>query len=280
MTAPDAGIGPRLPDKDDKPCKTRLGDGCCSGAGGSFASVSAPGSTATAFAPGVNGSPSGEDPAGDGQVTITALEQPQAVSATPGIGSATVSWTEPSQPPAAGPVTYAVYANGAPVAGATTSPAALTGLTPGANYSFTVVASTTDGLKTTSAAVTATPSAPPVPPKSAQTPARGCVTSGGATLPRKGTKTLMKANCRTNAGEIVGVKTVKANPKSKAKYTLFCQVTNRKTAGTRAASGGTRYCAKGELRVRTYGTRLSLRATWFARGNATFDLYQLIKTYR
>jgi hypothetical protein len=85
------------------------------------------------------------------------LEAPVITSATPGPGSAEISWTEPTQPDGVGVVTYQVYRDGAAVDGATGSPATVSGLTAGQSYSFTVVASTSDGVQTVSEASSATP---------------------------------------------------------------------------------------------------------------------------
>ncbi|MFA7266876.1 MAG: leucine-rich repeat protein, partial [Candidatus Nanopelagicales bacterium] len=98
----------------------------------------------------------------DGSVVITALNAPNITDAEAGSGQATITWTEPTQPDGVGTTTYQVYKDGDPVDGATSSPATVTGLTNGVEYELTVVATSSLGLVTTSAASQVTPEAEPV----------------------------------------------------------------------------------------------------------------------
>ena len=122
-----------------------------------------------------------------------------------------------------------------------------------------------------------------------QLPAGGCVTPGVTTsIPRAGTKQLMKSNCVTNSGQRVGVRVDSAKPRGTSQrgdvayYRLFCQVTKTKTAKTVSAGygGGYRICKKGALKIRTFGTRLSLKITWYAPANRGYAAYKLTRTYR
>lgn len=120
------------------------------------------------------------DDGADGEVTITALNAATSISAIPGNSKATISWTEPSQPAGVGTVTYQVYKDGVAVPGATSSPAIIDDLQGGEEYSFTVVATTEDGLATTSSEESVTPEAPDVP--GAPTNVAAAPRSGGAAL--------------------------------------------------------------------------------------------------
>ncbi len=123
----------------------------------------------------------------DASFATTGLATPAAVTAVPGKGEATISWSEPGE---ATPTTYTVTATdltngarGGQVATSSTTRAAIGDLTPGDTYAFTVVA--TDGEEasdesTASNAVTIEALAPVAP--SATTEAAGEVGSTSATL--------------------------------------------------------------------------------------------------
>ncbi len=135
------------------------------GAGGSKVSSNAIGDGT--FAPATSGAGTGGangatgSTGSTGQVTITALEAATITSTTPGSQQVTVAWDDAdSQPEGVGDVTYQVYRDGVAVDGATSSPAAVTGLTPSQSYDFTVVALTDDGMATASAITAAEPDPP------------------------------------------------------------------------------------------------------------------------
>ena len=126
-----------------------------------------------------------------------------------------------------------------------------------------------------------TPEPTPVP-GTTTVPANGCVTAGSATsIPRTGTKRLMKPKCVTNSGAQIGVKASAQRRGDMRTYTLFCKTTNGKTSKTSATgNAGTRYCKKGALNIRTYGVKLNLRITWKAPVVGDYAAYTKVKSYR
>ncbi|MGV1080420.1 MAG: InlB B-repeat-containing protein, partial [Candidatus Nanopelagicales bacterium] len=120
-------------------------------------------------------------------------------------------------------------------------------------------------------------------PRVAQTPRHKCVTPGSkaTSIPRRGSKRLMKPGCVTNAGKTVGVK-VRANARTRgdwAYYRLYCKVGAHKAWAVKQNASGV-YCKKGALRIRTYGYKLRLQITWSAPANARYTAYKRIKNYR
>ncbi|MEI8080721.1 MAG: right-handed parallel beta-helix repeat-containing protein [Actinomycetes bacterium] len=117
----------------------------------------------------------------------------------------------------------------------------------------------------------------------AQTPAGSCITPGGTkSIPRFGTKRLAKPACKTNAGQTVGV-SVAAAPRSGVRvYSLYCKKTNGTTSATSATKyrNGSRYCKRGELRIRTYGKHLRIRVVWSAPARGDFTPYRMTRNYR
>ncbi len=184
----------------------------------------------------------------DATVSISGGSLPSGVSLTPGAGgTATISGTPASGTAGAHVVTLK----------------AANAVNPDATQAFTLTV------------------APP--PGTAQTAAKGCVTVGGTrSIPRRGTKQLMKPGCRTNAGKIIGVRVNSATPRGdQAYYSLYCQVSKNKTTKTSSTGygDGSRYCKKGALRIRTYGYRLKLRISWFAPATGNYTTYKTSKTY-
>ncbi len=114
-----------------------------------------------------------------------------------------------------------------------------------------------------------------------QIPARSCVVSGSA-IQRRGAKKLLKSGCVTNAGQPVGVKVRSAKPRGDVRYyRLFCVGGSGKKTGTAATGfGGFRACAKGKLKIRTYGTPLKLRVTWKAKSATGFKSYKENRVYK
>lgn len=149
-----------------------LGGGGGGGAGGTAST----GSSTTSNAPdpggpgagGAGGTPvvgqENGSPGENGKVTIIAANAAVA-SGTAGNASATISWTTPQQPLT---TTYQLYQDGVAVAGATSSPATVTGLTNGVEYDFQVRAligaDLPQELSTVSNTVALTPQSPPPPP--------------------------------------------------------------------------------------------------------------------
>ncbi len=122
----------------------------------------------------------------------------------------------------------------------------------------------------------------PPPPSGGKTQsaANGCVTPGSPrSIPRSGSKQLMKPNCVTNAGNKIGV-TVSAQLRGDMRYySLYCKVTSgRKTAVSKSNSGA--YCKAGSLRIKTYGYKLRLRVTWAASATSIYKAFRQVKTYK
>lgn len=126
----------------------------------------------------------------------------------------------------------------------------------------------------------------------AQTAVGGCVTAGKSpVLPRRGTKRLMKAGCEGTSGEKIAVKVSRVTPRSATArgdqryYSLYCLVkagTKTKVAKT-VASGygpGLRACARGELRIRTYGMNARMTVEWFAPAVDGYAAFSTKKRFR
>lgn len=125
--------------------------------------------------------------------------------------------------------------------------------------------------------------------RKAQTPLNRCVTPGATarSIPRRGTKTLMKPGCRTNAGQKVGVRAVRATPRVATRgdlryYEFFCKKSNGKITRTTETSYGdqARYCRKGSLRIRTFGYKLKLALVWSAPATGGYKAYTKTKKFR
>lgn len=114
-----------------------------------------------------------------------------------------------------------------------------------------------------------------------QVPLRGCVRVGSTkSMPRYGSKELMKSNCVTNAGQRVVVK-VTANKKHAVRSnSLYAQVSKNKKVGASLAAGGKRYAKKGSLRIRTYGYKATYKVTWSAPAVGDYAGYTYTKTYK
>ncbi len=116
-----------------------------------------------------------------------------------------------------------------------------------------------------------------------QIPTGGCVTAGSAlSIPRAGSKSLMRPRCVTNVDQPVGVRVNTATPRGDLTYyKLFCSYKS-KTFKTRSAGygGGYQLCRKGTLKIRTYGTPLRLKISWFAPATTYAAAYKATKTYR
>lgn len=94
----------------------------------------------------------------------------------------------------------------------------------------------------------------------------------------------MLPNCDSNATQAIGV-TVTAKLLTRGDlrlYTLYCQVSKKKTTRTRSTGygDGSRYCKKGALKIRTYGQHLRIRVTWAAPATSTYAAYTKTKTYK
>lgn len=106
--------------------------------------------------------------------------------------------------------------------------------------------------------------AAPTPPnptgKKAQAPTNNCVVVPKR-LPRKGTRVLMKPNCKTNAKQRVKVK-VTAKLRNRGEVTLF-RVYKVKSGKN-----------KGQTRIRTYGFKLKAKIAWSAPATTAFKPYK------
>ncbi len=120
-------------------------------------------------------------------------------------------------------------------------------------------------------------------PKRAQGALHKCVTPGSTagSIPRRGSKRLMKPGCVTNAGKTVGVQ-VRAAARTRGDavfYRLYCKVGAHKARGVSKNRSGF-YCKKGALTIRTYGYKLRLQITWSAPATARYTAYKRVKHYR
>lgn len=170
--------------------------------------------------------------------------------------------------------------------------------TPGQDAANPQIASSSDGTRLTAvwsrfngantitqvstAIVAPAPNPTPISPSGDQAAVSNCVTAGNRhSIPRRGTERLMRPHCKTNAGHRVGVAVSAHRRGDLRNYRLFCQVSKKRTAKTRATryGDGSRYCRGGSLKIRTYGYRLRLRITWFAPKTADLRAYQRSKKY-
>ncbi|MEI8080481.1 MAG: hypothetical protein WCI74_01365 [Actinomycetes bacterium] len=118
-----------------------------------------------------------------------------------------------------------------------------------------------------------------------QVPMNGCVKLPKK-LRRNAKKQLETSGCVTNAGKRVGVRvTFKRRAGTPKHYThpkLYCQVTKKKTKKVKSTGygDGSKYCSKGSLRMRTYGSKLKIRLTWVAPLTAAYNGYQRTAVYK
>lgn len=124
---------------------------------------------------------------------------------------------------------------------------------------------------------------PPTPSdKKTQTALNDCVvapTTTGA-IPLRGTKTLMKPGCATNAGNRVGVRVQGKLTRGDIRtYKLVCQ-NKSATKATKRLATGYRYCTSGRMRIKTYGNPLALSIRWYAPGSDTFTTFSTTRKYR
>lgn len=123
--------------------------------------------------------------------------------------------------------------------------------------------------------------APPPVPRPNQAVVNNCVTVPKS-LPRKGTKRLMKPKCITNAGQRVGTRIVTLS--GKPRYTkLLCQTDTQKRRGAERASKASangRICKEGSLKIRTLGTKVKVRVVWKAQATDNFQAYEHERVYK
>ena len=128
------------------------------------------------------------------------------------------------------------------------------------------------------------PTPSPAPPVAPQKPRGNCVTGGGlASIPRAGTKRLMKSKCRTTAGTRIGVR-VTAAPVGRGdvvNFRLVCGKNSGRAQLVRAPAGKRfRMCSAGALRIATYGQKLTARVVWKAPATGSHPAYRKAMTYR
>lgn len=106
---------------------------------------------------------------------------------------------------------------------------------------------------------------PPPTPNQKQTPRNGCVVQP-TKVPVNGRRTLLKAHCKTTAGQPVRVRVADS----------------RRGATTRGDLRGFRVIRKanGKVILRTYGLSQRLKVIWSAPATAGYDAYRSVRTYR
>lgn len=128
----------------------------------------------------------------------------------------------------------------------------------------------------------------PTPPSPTPQTTDGCVTPGNKhSIPRRGTKQLMTANCVTNADQAVAVKLTSGGTRKLASRgdmrnaRLYCKSTGGTIAKTVPSGYGAGYrtCSDGSLRIRTYGQRQRLVVTWFAPETTGYSAYRKSQRY-
>lgn len=123
----------------------------------------------------------------------------------------------------------------------------------------------------------------PLPPHSEwadQKPLKECLTASGK-LPLRGHKRLMKAHCRTDADQLIGVSLAVSEPKGDVRRaSLRCKIGHKFTATKATGYGnGTRYCPKGALTIRTFGKKIKAKVTWYAPETDAFKKFHKVKNY-
>ncbi len=201
---------------------------------------------------------------------------PTEVSGTAGDNQAAVTWNAPGDDGGTAIVGYEVTAHpgGATCITENHSLCTVDGLTNGLSYEFTVT--------TINAMGSSDPSVPSAQVTPEGTATQRCVTAP-TSIPRRGTKKLMRPGCVTNAGQRVGVKVRSVAPRGDMRsYRLFCvKKSGKKTTTTKAGFGGFRVCKNGRTKIRTYGVPLELRIVWKAKattGSTAFTQEQTYKT--
>jgi hypothetical protein len=213
-----------------------------------------------------------------------ARRTPGTTSAVAGDGQATVTIVAPTT--GGIPTSYTVTATPGGAQCTVTAPATscvVSGLANGTSYTFSSTATNAGGTSGPSGPSNAVTPRAATPVPVVQTPAGGCVTAGSKlSIPRAGSKSLMRPGCKTNAQQRVGVKVRSATPRGDVRYyKLFC-AKNGQQSKTRSAGygGGYRVCKTGTMKIRTYGTPLRLKISWFAPATSTFGSYKVEKSYR
>lgn len=144
-------------------------------------------------------------------------------------------------------------------------------------FDFTVTA--TDSLSATaSQPLSIAVGAAPTPSDQAQTAVNDCITEP-ASLPKRGSRQLLKAGCVTNADQRVGVTATTRLRGDQQYYKLYCKV-GSKAKKPKLTADGTAYCSKGTLRIRTYGTKLRISLTWSSPAVSGYQALEVKKTYK
>jgi hypothetical protein len=101
-------------------------------------------------------------------------------------------------------------------------------------------------------------------------------------IPTRGNRKLLRPDCRTNAGQVIGVKVTARMRGDLTLYRLYCQVgSNRSKKPVKTKYGNAaQYCRRGALKIQTYGHKLQLRIVWTAPATDEFDEYQVTRKFR
>lgn len=99
-------------------------------------------------------------------------------------------------------------------------------------------------------------------------------------IPRVGSRILVKAGCRTGNGQRVGVKVKSRMRGDMRSFRLYCQSSVANRNKTARADDGSRYCKRGALKIRTFGRPQTLSIFWSAPASPGFLPYAMSATSR
>lgn len=116
--------------------------------------------------------------------------------------------------------------------------------------------------------------------KAAQTARRGCVIEPRQ-IPRRGVRRLLKAHCRTNAGQRVAVTVSAVRSRGDVSYfQLYCQTSPQGGMSKTVPLSYGQVCLRGQMLIRTLGTSLRLGITWAAPARSGYAAFRKYRTYQ